>query len=179
MTDAPLNLVRGWPSRSLLPTSKISEAAQAALGDPCVSANGLLYGPDEGYQPLRESLAGFLTEFYRPEDPIEKERIIISGGASQNMACVLQVFTDPVQTRSIQIVAPAYMLSFRIFEDHGFTGKMRAVPEDEDGVDVAHLRRSLQRSDDQANIDNPNSSVGLLNLLSGQCSASACYSRTP
>ena len=145
----PINLVRGWPSTSLLPISAISEAAQHVLADPAISHPGLLYGPDEGFAPLRESVGDFLNEFYQPEGGITKERIVISGGASQNMGCVLQVFTDPLYTQSIQIVTPAYMLSFRIFEDHGFAGKMRAVPEDEDGVDVQNLRRSLEASEDR------------------------------
>jgi len=162
MTNQPfINLVRGWPSTSLLPTSAISEAAQAVLANPEIAHPGLLYGPDEGYAPLRESIGDFLTGFYQPQDKIDKDRIAITGGASQNMACVLQVFTDPVYTRSVQIVAPAYMLSFRIFEDNGCAGKMRAVPEDEDGVDLLALRRSLKASEEQSNGATSESTVGV------------------
>lgn len=154
-----INLVRGWPSKQLLPVENISEAAHAALADPDVAHPGLLYGPDEGYAPLRSSIGDFLTDFYQPKYRIEHERIAISGGASQNMGCVLQVFTDPLYTRSIQIVAPAYMLSFRIFEDHGFAGKMKAVPEDEEGVNIEYLRRSLQMSEEEV-VNDPNPKVG-------------------
>lgn len=159
-----INLVRGWPSKDLLPTGDISEAAQAVLADPEIAHPGLLYGPDEGYLPLRESIGDFLADFYQPKGNIGHERIAISGGASQNMSCVLQVFTDPLYTRSVQIVAPAYMLSFRIFEDHGFTGKMKAVPEDDDGVDIHRLRSSLQASEEQGN-GNSNEKVGFCHFL--------------
>ena len=59
------------------------------------------------------------------------------------------VYTDPAYTRTIWIVAPAYFLSFRIFEDAGFAGKMRAVPEDEEGVDIAFLEREVRKSEEQ------------------------------
>lgn len=156
-----INLVRGWPSTSLLPTAAIREAAQAVLSDPAVAHPGLLYGPDEGYVPLRESVGDFLSDFYQPNEPIGKERIAITGGASQNLGCLLQVFTDPAYTTSIQVVAPAYMLSFRIFEDNGFAAKMRAVPEDEYGVDVRLLRRSLEECEErERNVIGSDSLVG-------------------
>ncbi|KEQ67311.1 PLP-dependent transferase [Aureobasidium melanogenum CBS 110374] len=142
-----INLIKGWPSTSLLPTDHLSRAAHKALADTSVAFPGLLYGPDEGYTPLRESLATWLTSFYHPEQPIAKERITITGGASQNLACLLQVFTDPAYTRDILFAAPAYMLAFRVFEDNGFSGKMKAVPEDDDGMDMAALRRALEESE--------------------------------
>lgn len=150
----PINLIRGWPNASLLPKQDMSNAAQQALADPTISSDALEYGPDEGFGPLRDSLGVLLTDFYNPPGGVGRERITISGGASQNLGCVLQVFTDPVYTRSVHIVAPAYMLSFRIFEDQGFAGRLKAVPEDEHGVDIAYLRSSLQKSDDAANIKN-------------------------
>ena len=143
----PINLIKGWPSTSLLPTKHLSRAAQIALADPSIAFPGLLYGPDEGYAPLRETLGVWLSDFYQPEQPVGKERITITGGASQNLACLLEVFTDPVYTRDILFAAPAYMLAFRIFEDNGFSGKMKAIPEDDDGMDMSLLRKALEESE--------------------------------
>ena len=80
-----------------------------------------------GYTPLREEIAKWLSEFY--EHPtsesisslcsttpkhVGKERIAtvpdasricISGGASQNLVCALQVFSDPLVTTA-WMVAP-------------------------------------------------------------------------
>jgi DNA-binding transcriptional MocR family regulator len=142
-----INLIKGWPSTSLLPTQHISRAAQTALADPSIAFPGLLYGPDEGYAPLRETLGEWLSDFYQPEQPVGKERITITGGASQNLACLLEVFTDPVYTRDVLFAAPAYMLAFRIFEDNGFSGKMKAIPEDDDGMDMGLLRKALEESE--------------------------------
>lgn len=110
----------------------------------------LEYGPDWGDQLLRESLAKWLTDFYTSQEAIDVGRITITGGASQNLACILQTFTDPGYTRNVWILSPAYMLAFRIFGDAGFEKKLRAVPEDEEGLDVAYLRQAMEKSEHDA-----------------------------
>ncbi|RMY58104.1 hypothetical protein D0863_12382 [Hortaea werneckii] len=148
MAQEPINLMRGWPNPSLLPADLIKTAANAALSDPSMAQPGLLYGPDEGYEPCREAIANWLTAFYQPSKPITAKRICMSGGASQNLGCMLSTFSDPAYTRHIWIVAPAYMLAFRVFEqDGGFAGRLRAVPEDEEGIDIAYLRDELRKSE--------------------------------
>ncbi|KAI6864569.1 PLP-dependent transferase [Hortaea werneckii] len=148
----PINLMRGWPNPSLLPASLIRTAATTALSDPTIAQPGLLYGPDEGYEPCRSAIAAWLTTFYRPrEGPIPATRICMTGGASQNLGCMLSTFSDPAYTRNVWIVAPAYMLAFRVFEqDAGFSGKLRAVPEDEEGIDLGYLRAEMGKSERQA-----------------------------
>ncbi|KAI6836917.1 PLP-dependent transferase [Hortaea werneckii] len=148
----PINLMRGWPNPSLLPASLIRTAATTALSDPTIAHPGLLYGPDSGYEPCRSAIATWLTAFYRPnKGPIPATRICMSGGASQNLGCILSTFSDPGYTRKIWIVAPAYMLAFRVFEqDGGFAGRLRAVPEDAEGVDVEFLRGEMGKSERQA-----------------------------
>jgi DNA-binding transcriptional MocR family regulator len=123
----------------------------------------MCYGPDEGDPQLRRNVASWLTSFYQPADAISAERICISGGASQNLACLLQVYTDPVFTRNVWVVAPAYMLSFRMFEDAGFHQKLRAIPEDDQGIDIEYLRREIRKSEDKAKAagnDEPVSEAG-------------------
>jgi DNA-binding transcriptional MocR family regulator len=142
-TKSPINLLRGWPSPSLHPTSALLSASQYALTHPAISTPGLQYGPDEGYTPLRYVLSTWLSSFYSvPDDPA---RLCISGGASQNMACALQVFSDPNITKRIWMVTPCYYLACGIFEDAGFTGRLRAVREDEEGIDIEFLERELEK----------------------------------
>lgn len=146
----PINLMRGWPHPSLLPIAALRTAAATVLSHADTAHDGLLYGPDPGYGPAREAIADWLTTFYRPHHAVTPARLCITGGASQNLGCLLNVYTDPSYTRHIWIVAPAYMLAFRIFEDAGFAGRMRAVPEDDEGVDVDFLRREMERSEEEA-----------------------------
>ncbi|KAI9745591.1 MAG: hypothetical protein M1818_001125 [Claussenomyces sp. TS43310] len=142
-SKASINLLRGWPSTTLLPATQLASAAQIALSDPTISTPGLLYGPDEGYGPLRSALSTWTSSLYSvPDDP---SRICVTGGASQNLACALQVFTDPFVTQAIWMAAPCYFLACRIFEDAGFAGRLRAVREDDQGLDVESLEREIER----------------------------------
>ena len=51
------------------------------------------------------------------------------------------------------------MLAFRIFEDAGFHKKLRAVPEDDEGIDMDYLRSEIKKSEDNAIADNNNEPV--------------------
>ncbi|KAK2044608.1 aminotransferase [Colletotrichum somersetense] len=163
----PINLLRGWPSPSLLPAAALSAAAVKTLADPATYIPGLQYGPDPGYQPLRESLAHWLSAFYPAADPApssasgtdvsnldlngchqhhppDARRICVTGGASQNLACILQSFTDPLYTKNVWMVAPCYFLACPIFADAGFDGRLKSVPEDDDGINIEYLRKGLE-----------------------------------
>lgn len=148
--QAMINLLRGWPNPALLPVSQIKIATQKALSNISVAEPALLYGPDLGFEPLREQLAQWLTQCYKPIRPVGAERICITGGASQNLANILQVYSDPEYTRNVWMISPTYFLACRIFEDSGFYGRLRSVPEDEDGIDIEYLIRGLKNSEEEA-----------------------------
>lgn len=144
-----IDLASGHPSPALIPIQHIQKAANHALSNPAIWQQGTNYGPDAGYIPLRQNLSRWLASFYasdrgKTENP-DVERICVTGGASQNLANILQVYTDPVQTRRIFVVEPAYFLSFRIFEDAGFGGRLKGVPEDKEGVDLKALEDALKQ----------------------------------
>ena len=48
------------------------------------------------------------------------------------------------------MVSPTYFLGMRIFEDNGFHGRLRSVPEDEEGIDIEYLRKALRKSEEKA-----------------------------
>ena len=150
-TSKPLiDLLKGWPNPALLPAAQIKSASSNALSKPEISTPGLLYGPDLGYEPLREHISTWLTGFYQPLSPIPAKRICVTGGASQNIACILQVVSDPIYTRNVWMVSPTYFLGMRIFEDSGFHGRLRSVPEDGEGIDIEYLRKALRKSEEKA-----------------------------
>lgn len=163
-----INLLRGWPAPALLPAAGLQSAANYMLADPERSVPVLQYGIDPGYQPLREEVARWLNDVYgpfsypnpNPERPavaggiesgprddngqVIADEITITGGASQALACVLQSFTDPGYTRAVWVVAPCYFMACPIFEDCGFRGRLRVVPEDAEGVDVDVLGEKIR-----------------------------------
>lgn len=146
----PIDLQRGWPNPGLLPPARLESAAHTVLSDPDLTWESLKYGPDEGYHPLREAIAAWLTRFYAPQDAISHDRICITGGASQNIACVLQTFTDPVYTRNVWMVAPTYLRCCPIIDDAGFGNRLKGIPEDEEGLDVGYLAKHIETSEQNA-----------------------------
>ncbi|KAK3398825.1 pyridoxal phosphate-dependent transferase [Sordaria brevicollis] len=129
------------------------------MSDPQTSSiASLQYGPDPGYSPLRSSLASWLSTCYQPQNTYPPhgfptlttaEQICVTGGASQNLANILQGYTDPGYTRCVWAVSPCYFLAVPIFEDAGFStknGKLKDVREGEDGegVDLGELERGIR-----------------------------------
>ncbi|KAJ6109079.1 hypothetical protein N7486_001313 [Penicillium sp. IBT 16267x] len=145
-----IDLSAGWPNPTLLPAPELLRSASTVLTDPSTAHPALGYGPDEGHEPLRVHIAQWLESFYQPRHPISSQRICITGGASQNLACVLAVFTDPVYTRNVWQVDPTYFLAGRMFDDAGFAGRVRAVPEDDEGIDLDFLERGLREAEHKA-----------------------------
>lgn len=134
----------------------------------------LEYGPDHGDGRLRKHLASWLTTFFKPKDPITDDRIAVSGGASQNLAVLLNVFTDPSYTRRVWFVAPAYHLSFRVIQDAGFHDKFSAIPEDEEGIDIEYFKKAIKKVEDEATAQGITGPVGIPLICS--C-ALTCFTR--
>ncbi|KAH8597263.1 pyridoxal phosphate-dependent transferase [Bisporella sp. PMI_857] len=150
--NSPINLQLGWPSPRLFPTKQLAKAATASILDPKIAASALIYGPDLGYAPLRESIANWLSEFYSPSrGAISTDRIAITGGASQNLASILHVFTDPTITQIVWMVEPTYFLACAIFQDAGFADRLRGVPENERGLDIEFLKNALAKFESEIN----------------------------
>jgi len=160
-SQPPINLLRGWPSNDLLPVGLLKRASQAVLSDSSVAVAALGYEPLSGPPALMAAIAQWVTSYYSLATPSSSERITITGGASQNLACILQVFTDPVYTRNVWCIAPSYFLAFRTFDDSGFAGKLRSVPEDAEGVHIEFLRKHLEESEQGAKDELNNQPVGL------------------
>ncbi|CEJ95148.1 hypothetical protein VHEMI10646 [[Torrubiella] hemipterigena] len=143
----PINFLRGWPAPELLPAQLLSSACQRVLSNQAEYTEYLEYGADEGLTRLRSGLAKWLGAHYKVKPDLE--RICITGGASQNLACILQSFSDVNFTRAVWIVAPCYHLASPIFEDAGFAGRLKAVPEDEEGIDLAVFEEKLKRFEEE------------------------------
>nr|POE77928.1 uncharacterized protein CFP56_09570 [Quercus suber] len=149
-----INFKLGWPNPALLPVQELRDACQAVLSEPrCFTKESPLeYGPEDGYVLLREAIAEWMNNFYIPRSAVNPSRICISGGASQNLSCVLQTFTDPAYTKIIWMVAPTYFCACRVFDDCGFAGRLRAVPEDTEGLDIAYLSEQLANADAEPHV---------------------------
>lgn len=139
-----INLQLGWPSPSLFPAPQLLDGASSVLESSKKTAAALVYGPGAGHNPLREEIAKWLSATYRSSQAIPPDRICISNGASANLENILAKFTEPGYTRSIWMIEPSYFLACPIFTDAGFEGRLRGVPEDEEGLNADFLRKALQ-----------------------------------
>ncbi|KAF1939415.1 putative aminotransferase [Clathrospora elynae] len=156
-----INLQLGWPSTSLFPAAQLLEGASSVLSSQKKTALSLIYGPDAGYEPLRRSIAKWLTSIYGRGSELSLDRVCVTGGASQNLDNVLARFTEPGgYTRNIWMVEPCYFLACPIFTDNGFQGMMKGVPEDDEGLDIAFLRKGLEQSNKNAGSDAPTRKTG-------------------
>lgn len=152
-----INLQLGWPSPSLFPSARLLESASNVLNSKEKTASSLIYGPDAGYEPLRQSTATWLSNIYGRGSKLSPDRMCVTNGASGNLDNVLARFTDPGYTRAIWMVEPSYFLACPIFVDNGFQGMMKGVPEDSEGLDIEFLRKGLAQVDK----DSPTSNVSV------------------
>ncbi|TQV92496.1 hypothetical protein V2A60_007179 [Cordyceps javanica] len=136
-----INFLRGWPAPALLPTALLSAACQRVLTDQNEYTQLQEYGSCHGMSRLREGLADWLGAHYGV-DP-DSQRICITGGASQNMVTILQCFSDVNYTKAVWVVAPCYHLACGMFEDSGFAGRLHAIPEDDEGLNLQVLEQRL------------------------------------
>jgi DNA-binding transcriptional MocR family regulator len=155
-----INLQLGWPSLSLFPAAQLLESASEVLVSEKKTASSLIYGPDAGYEPLRQSIAQWLSGIYGRGSRLSSDRVCITNGASGNLDNVLARFTEPGYTRTIWMVEPSYFLACPIFMDNGFDGMMKGVPEDDEGLDIDFLRNGLEQADKDANLDEPTRKSG-------------------
>lgn len=74
-------------------------------------------------------------------------RICVTNGASAALSSVVLKFADPSYTRRVFMIEPTYFLACPIFEDGGFRGKLRGIPEGEgeDCVDLEFLLDELSK----------------------------------
>jgi DNA-binding transcriptional MocR family regulator len=155
-----INLQLGWPSPSLFPAAQLLQGASEVLTSEKKTASSLIYGPDAGYEPLRQSIAKWLSGIYGRGSHLTADRVCITNGASGNLDNVLARFTEPGYTRTIWMVEPSYFLACPIFVDNGFQGMMRGVPEDDEGLDIEFLRNGLKQADKSTTVDRPTRKTG-------------------
>lgn len=144
--DSPSNIIdlrKGSPAPVLLPVDVLTAAFNTIMGDQTMATKCLDYGPGAGDEYVRNTIAKWLCRRYSIPHP-DSERVAVTAGASQNISCILQCYTSLESTQAIYLVSPTYHLVCDIFEDHGLTGHLRAIPEDDQGLDIALLQAKMR-----------------------------------
>ncbi|RVD88567.1 uncharacterized protein DFL_002747 [Arthrobotrys flagrans] len=136
MASSSIDFMRGHPSTSLLATSEMLAAANAALGSPDLPRDSydadrhpLHYGPDLGNISFRREIGIWSAVCYGLDAPTDPEMINLTSGASNGLSKALELFTNPIggYTRRAFILTPVYFLACPIFQDAGFANLMTAI----------------------------------------------------
>ncbi|KAK6351196.1 hypothetical protein TWF718_004366 [Orbilia javanica] len=131
-----IDFMRGHPSTSLLATSEILAAANAALGGSDlpqdsydVDRHPLHYGPDLGNLSFRRDVGIWSAARYGLKTPTDPEMINLTSGASNGLSKALELFTNPISgyTQRAFILTPVYFLACPIFQDAGFANLLTAI----------------------------------------------------
>jgi DNA-binding transcriptional MocR family regulator len=125
-----ISFARGVPAPELLPVEELADCARAAI-----ERDGraiLNYGPVAGYGPLREWVA--------EQHGVDPGRVLVTNGSLEGLNLVLGHFAERGR---ILVEAPTYDRPLKIGARLG--ADVRAIPQDEDGLDVDALEDELRR----------------------------------
>ena len=137
--EGVLDLGWGHPSPHLHPTEALQIASERVLSQQ--SAVPLQYGAVQGFGPLIEGLADFLSS----QDAygnlaVDPKSLFLTAGASQGIDLATTIFARSGDT--VFVEEPTYYLIGQIFRDHGL--QVVGVPTDHHGLDVDSLELMLQ-----------------------------------
>jgi len=125
----------GLPAPEVFPVEEIAAAAQKVLRDQ--GPQSLQYSSTEGYQPLREFIADYVSG---GKVAISPDNVLITSGSQQALDMLGKVFLDEGDT--ILVDSPTYMGALQAWAAYG--ARYQIVPTDGDGVIVEELEMLLK-----------------------------------
>lgn len=123
-----IDLGWGHPSPRLHPLAAMQQAATHAFTTTQVTT--LQYGAEQGFGPLLESLAAFLSQQEAYGMDVDPTTLFLTSGASQALDLACTLFTNAGDT--VFVEEPTYYLVQRIFADHHL--RVLGVPTDATGL---------------------------------------------
>jgi DNA-binding transcriptional MocR family regulator len=99
-----ISFAGGIPDPALFPVEEIAAAHRRILGDPTRAAAALQYSPSEGYGPLREWIARYMTALGAT---CTAEHILITSGSQQALDFIAKLFIGAGDT--VLVARPTYL----------------------------------------------------------------------
>lgn len=129
-----ISFAGGLPAPELFPIKEFTEAlADTMKEDPIGS---LQYDVTEGYPPLKEFLAGWLT---KQGLPCTADHIMLTNGSQQALDLIGKAFLDP-QDRVV-VENPTYLGAVQAF--NAYQARYVSVPMDEEGVKIPEFKKAI------------------------------------
>jgi DNA-binding transcriptional MocR family regulator len=135
--EGVIDLSWGHPSPRLHPLAAMQQAVAQAFASTRVAA--LQYGAEQGFGPLLESLAAFLSQQVAYGMDMAPTTLFLTGGASQALDLTCTLLTRAGDT--VWVEEPTYYLVQRIFADHHL--RVMGVPTDASGLCTEALAAML------------------------------------
>ena len=132
LLDQPdiISFAGGIPDPALFPRDEAGQAYQAIMGDPVRANAALQYSTSEGFLPLREWIAGYMTRMGANCDP---DNIVITSGSQQALDFLARLLLSPGDTALVDW--PTYLGALQAFNayepryDRIEFGKTNRTPE--------------------------------------------------
>lgn len=137
-----IRFTTGIPSPDLYPIDMIGDLLSEALH----SEGQLLlqHTPTEGYPPLREALAAWMTEVAADtgaEVAFDPEQVVVVAGSQQGLYLIARTLIEPGDLVAVE--SPTYLGAAQVFRAAG--ARLLPIPIDQDGMNVDLLQELLPR----------------------------------
>ena len=130
-----ISFAGGFPDSAMFDVAGIQEAVNKALDEE--PGGALQYGATEGYHPLREQLAAFMSakgvQQLRPDD------LIVTTGSQQALDLLGKTLIDPGD--KVIVEGPTFLATIQCFRLYG--ADLVSAPIDGDGVQTDRLEQLI------------------------------------
>ena len=130
-----ISFAGGFPDGAMFDVDGIREASARVLTNE--SGPALQYGATEGYNPLREQLAHFMTS--KGVSGMTPESLIVTTGSQQALDLIAKTLLDEGDVALVE--APTFLATIQCFRLYG--PQVLGVPIDADGVRVDLLEEMM------------------------------------
>jgi len=132
-----ISFAGGFPDGAMFDVDGIREASARVLANE--SGPALQYGATEGYNPLREQLAQFMTA--KGVSGMTPESLIVTTGSQQALDLIAKTLLDEGDVALVE--APTFLATIQCFRLYG--PQVLGVPIDADGVRIDLLEEMMVR----------------------------------
>ena len=126
-----ISFAGGFPDSAMFDVAGITEASTKALTEEPGAA--LQYGATEGYQPLREQLAAFMSA--KGCTDVTPEQLIVTTGSQQALDLLGKTLINPGD--KVIVEGPTFLATIQCFRLYG--AQLISAPIDENGVQTDAL----------------------------------------
>ena len=130
-----ISFAGGFPDSAMFDVEGIRAASNAALDEEPGAA--LQYGATEGYNPLREQLAAFMTSKGAKE--VAADNLIVTTGSQQGLDLLGKTLISPGD--KVIVEGPTFLATIQCFRLYG--AELISAPIDENGVKTDELEKLI------------------------------------